>query len=80
MESLIAKCMQKQGFEYFPCDYKTVRHGMVSDKSLPGMKEEEFVNQYGFGIATLYTGQPPQLNEGYCPARISLGRAQCRYL
>lgn len=72
-ESLIAECMHKQGFEYVPNDYKTVHHGMVSDKSMPGMDEGEFVEQFGFGISTLYTGQPPQLNEGYSPGRIGLG-------
>ena len=73
VESLIAECMRKQGFEYVPNDFKTVRQGMVSDKSMPGMDEAEFVEQYGFGISTLYTGQPPQLNEGYSPGRIGLG-------
>ena len=73
VESLIADCMHKQGFEYVPNDYKTVFHGMVSDKSMPGMDEDEFVEQYGFGVSTLYTGQPPQLNEGYSPGRIGLG-------
>jgi len=37
------------------------------------MDEEEFVEQYGFGVSTLYTGQPPQLNQGYSPGRIGLG-------
>jgi hypothetical protein len=73
VEALIADCMHKQGFEYVPNDYKTVHRGMVSDKSLPGMDEKEFVEQYGFGVSTLYTGQPPQLNQGYSPARIGLG-------
>src|SRR5262245_26251420 len=73
VERLIAACMRKQGFEYVPNDYKTVRRGMISDKSMPGMDEDEFVEQYGFGVSTLYTGQPPQLNEGYSPARIGLG-------
>jgi hypothetical protein len=73
VESLIAKCMQKQGFEYVPSDYKTVRRAMVTEKSLPGMSEDEFVEQYGFGIATRYTGEPPQLTEGYSPARVGLG-------
>lgn len=73
VESLIADCMHKQGFEYVPNDYRTVHRGMISDKSMPGMDEAEFVEQYGFGISTLYTGQPPQLNEGYSPGRIGLG-------
>ena len=57
VEGLIAKCMQKQGFEYVPADFKTVHRGMVSDKSLPGMDESEFVEQYGFGVSTFYTGK-----------------------
>jgi hypothetical protein len=73
VERLIAECMHKEGFEYVPNDYKTVHRGMVSDKSMPGMDEDEFVEQYGFGVSTLYTGQPPQLNEGYSPGRIGLG-------
>lgn len=73
VEALIAKCMHEQGFEYIAADFKTVRHGMTSDKSLPGMDEDEFVEQYGFGVSTLYTGQPPQLSEGYSPARLGLG-------
>ncbi len=73
VELLIADCMHKQGFEYVPNDFKTVHRGMISDKSLPGMDEGEFVEQYGFGVSTLYTGQPPQLSEGYSPGRIGLG-------
>src|ERR1043165_3822939 len=65
VEGLIAKCMRKQGFEYVPVDYKTARRGMVSDKSLPGLDESEFIEQYGFGVSTLYTGKAPQLNESY---------------
>src|SRR3954454_9000131 len=73
VESLIAKCMRKQGFDYVPADFKTVRRGMTTEKSIPGMSEEEFVEQYGFGISTRYTGQPPQLAEKYSPARVALG-------
>ncbi len=73
VETLIAKCMQEQGFEYVAADFKTVRRGMIADKSMPGMDEEEFTQQYGFGVATLYTGLPPQLVEGYSPARVGLG-------
>jgi hypothetical protein len=74
VESLIAKCMHKNGFEYVPSDYKTVRRGMVTEKSMPGMSEDEFVEQYGFGISTRYSGKPPQLADGYNPARVSLGK------
>jgi hypothetical protein len=73
VESLIAKYMREEGFEYVAADFKTVRHGMIADKSMPGMDEEEFTQQYGFGVSTLYTGLPPQLVEGYSPARVGLG-------
>lgn len=73
VEAAIAKCMREQGFTYVPADYATVRSGMTSDKSIPGMSDEEFVQKYGWGISTLYDGRPPQLGEGYNPARVGLG-------
>jgi hypothetical protein len=45
---------------------------MKSDKSMPGLSEEDFINKYGFGVATMYTGQPPQLTTGYSPAWVGL--------
>lgn len=73
VEAEIARCMRAQGFEYIATDYDTVRKGMNADKSLPGVSESEFIDKYGFGMATLYTGKPPQLETGYSPARIGLG-------
>jgi len=73
VEALISECMRNEGFEYVAADYTTVSRGMSADKSLPGMDEEEFIENYGFGISTLYTGQPPQLAEGYSPAKVGLG-------
>ena len=72
-EELIARCMSEQGFRYIAADANTVRAGMSADKSLPGLSEEEFVNRYGFGVSTFYTGLPPQLATGYSPARVGLG-------
>jgi hypothetical protein len=66
--------MREQGFQYVAPDYRTVRRGMIADKTLPGMTEKQFINQYGFGLSTLYTGVPPQLAQGYSPAKIGLGR------
>lgn len=74
VETLISKCMREQGFEYIAADYLTVRQGMSADKTLPGLDEEEFVKQYGWGVSTLYTGQAPQLAEGYSPAKVGLGK------
>ena len=74
VEAQIAACMRAQGFEYVAVDSETVRRGMKADKRLPGLDEEEFIAKYGFGIATLYTGKPPQLATGYSPGKIGLGR------
>jgi hypothetical protein len=46
---------------------------MSAIMSLPGLGEEEFIKKHGFGISTLYTGQPPQLVEGYSPGKVGLG-------
>jgi hypothetical protein len=73
VENGIAKCMRQQGFEYVPADFKTIRRGMLADKTLPGVDEEEFIEQHGFGISTFYTGAAPQLSDGYNPARVGLG-------
>lgn len=72
-EELISKCMRDQGFIYFAADHATVRAGMTADKKLPGLSEEEFVSRHGFGIATMYTGLPPQLTPGYSPGKVGLG-------
>jgi hypothetical protein len=73
VEELISKCMREEGFPYIAADYNTVRAGMTADKKLPGLSEEEFISKYGFGVATMYTGQPPQLAAGYSPAKTGLG-------
>jgi len=73
VEGLISKCMRAQGFEYIAVDANTVRKGMGADKNLPGMSEKQFIRKYGYGIATTYTGQPPQLATGYSPAKVGLG-------
>jgi hypothetical protein len=73
VEILIAECMREQGFEYIAADYKTVRRGMEAMMSLPGLSEEQFIKEHGFGIATLYTGEAPQLAKGYSPSKVGLG-------
>ncbi len=78
-EELIAKCMREQGFQYVAVDHATVRAGMAADKQMPGVSEAEFVSRYGFGVATLYTGLPPQLATGYSPAKVGLGERNVQY-
>jgi hypothetical protein len=79
VEELISKCMRERGFQYVAADHNTVRAGMAADKKLPGLSEEEFISKYGFGLATLYTGQPPQLATGYSPAKVGLGEQNVQY-
>lgn len=74
VEAQIAKCMREQGFEYVAADYRTVRKGMSAIMTLPGVDEEEFIEKHGYGIATLYTGAPPQSADGYSPAKVGLGQ------
>ena len=73
VEMLISQCMRARGFQYIAVDYRTVRKGMSADKSMPGLSEAEFIDRYGFGVATMYTGCPPQLTKGYSPAKVGLG-------
>ncbi len=73
VEGLIARCMREQGFRYIAADFTTVRRGMSADQKLPGLTEEEFINQYGYGITTTYTGKPIQLADGYSPGKVGLG-------
>ena len=74
VEGLISKCMRGQGFEYVAVDYNTVRKGMDADKTMPGVSEKEFIRKFGYGIATTYTGEPPQLATGYSPGKVGLGK------
>lgn len=78
VEALISKCMAEAGFEYIAASYRTVRRGMTADKSLPGLRERGFIAKHGFGISTLYTGKPPQVADGYSPAKIGLGKQNVR--
>jgi hypothetical protein len=53
VEALIATCMTDAGFEYIPIDPVTFRDAMDSLTAVPGLTDEEFVEQYGFGLTTL---------------------------
>ena len=78
VETLISRCMRAQGFQYVATDYMTVRKGMSADKNLRGVSEQEFIDRYGYGVSTMYTGKPPQLAEGYSPGKVGLGERNVR--
>jgi hypothetical protein len=50
-ENLIRACMRKQGFDYVPLDPAAQQAELVGTR---GLSEEEFNEQFGYGITTLY--------------------------
>jgi hypothetical protein len=52
-ETAIASCMAGEGFEYVPIDPVSFRNAMASLAAVPGLNDEEFVAQYGYGFTTL---------------------------
>ena len=78
VEALISKCMRENGFQYIAVDSQTVHQGMKADKTLPGLPEKMFIAEHGYGISTFYTGEAPQLSDGYNPRKIGLGEQNVR--
>ena len=52
-ETAIAACMDGEGFDYVPIDPVSFRNAMASLAAVPGLNDEEFVAQYGYGFTTL---------------------------
>jgi len=52
-EASIASCMADAGFEYIPIDPVTFRDAMDVQGNVPGLSDDEFIAQYGYGITTL---------------------------
>ncbi len=53
-EGLIAKCMTDAGFQYIALDFVTIKQAMDSDKSAPGVSNDDYLKQYGLGITTQF--------------------------
>ena len=60
-ENLIRDCMKEQGFEYVPVDPVAQRAAMVG---APGMSQEDFEKQFGYGITTLFEQRLNQVGTG----------------
>jgi hypothetical protein len=60
-EASIASCMADAGFEYIPIDSVTFREAMDIQGTVPGLSDDEFIAQYGYGITTL----PPTQSFGH---------------
>ncbi|MGH8927218.1 MAG: hypothetical protein ACRDWH_02615 [Acidimicrobiia bacterium] len=70
VESLIGECMRDAGFEYVPVDFVTVRRAMLADKSAPGLTDDEYREQFGYGISTQFDKPAVELGLGEQNARI----------
>lgn len=64
VEGAIGICMTEAGFEYVPVDYETVKAAMDSDESVPGISDEEYIAQFGFGITTRLNEPDPVVQNG----------------
>ena len=53
-EQAIARCMTDTGFEYVALDFVTVKEAMDSDETAPGVADDDYLAQFGFGITTQF--------------------------
>ena len=71
-ENLIRDCMKAQGFDYLPVDPLAQRAALVGQA---GMTEEEFNQQFGYGITTLYDKEQAAAGNPNDGIRAALGAA-----
>ena len=57
VEAAIAQCMKNEGFDYIPIDPFAQRAAIVGSTRL---SDEDFLNQFGYGISTLWGRGNPQ--------------------
>jgi hypothetical protein len=53
-QALIATCMAEAGFEYVPADVETVARAQDAVRVEPGYTEEEYKQEFGFGVTTRF--------------------------
>ncbi len=53
-EKAIGECMKAAGFEYTPADFASIKQAMDSDKTAPGLSDEAYVAEFGFGVTTQF--------------------------
>lgn len=64
VEAAIATCMTDAGFEYLPVDYPTARQAMDSNSKPSGLDPDQFRQELGYGISTLFAGAATQATSG----------------
>ena len=57
VEASIGTCMADAGFDYVPVDFDGVTAAMGADGTAPGVSDDDYLAQYGFGISTR-VGEP----------------------
>ncbi len=70
VEARIESCMQDAGFDYVAADWPTVKGAMDDYDSGPGLSDEEFTAQYGYGVST--RPDTPAVSVGLGPTNASL--------
>jgi len=73
VQSLIASCIADAGFEYIPADVQTVEMAMAAVRAEPGMSEELYTAQWGFGITTRFDNRVKEIELGPQNVRILEG-------
>ena len=61
VEEAVAGCMAAGGFEYVAVDAETVRDAMDGLGGVPGVSDEDFATQFGYGVSTQFD------NPGFAP-------------
>ncbi len=70
VEARIEACMQDAGFDYVAADWPTVKGAMDDYDSGPGLSDEAFTAQFGYGVST--RPDNPAVNVGLGPANVAV--------
>ena len=69
VEGRIETCMQTAGFEYVAADWPTVQAAMNAFQSAPGLADDEYIAQFGYGLST--QAESPAARVGLGPANVA---------
>jgi hypothetical protein len=64
VESRIADCMSRAGFDYVPVDVDTVRLAMLAVRIEPGYTRVEYKKRWGYGVTTRFDNPVKEIGLG----------------
>jgi hypothetical protein len=64
VESRVADCMSKAGFDYVPVDVETVRLAMQAVRVEPGYTRETYKKRWGYGVTTRFDNRVKEIGLG----------------